>query len=589
MERVTNSCFMLISTVLLINLTFIWSGVHNWIIEAPNNRFKFDNYHSQSSNFQISFQISSQVLSQYEDHSRITIIGDNAFFTQADENNWPGNGTPSSPIVIDGLNISGSFDSNLIQIRNTNVHFLIRNCLLIGGQNGIELNNVKNGYIFNNTITYNRHEGIHLFSSKYNILSNNIITDNQVHRIGLRGSQNNTFSGNIIINNRENGVYFDASTHNILSGNNVINNRRIGIQLESMGSNTLFNNTITNNNETGIHLSTSGYNFILNNTIVNNSEYGIRLYDSDGNTLLSNTVSNNYETGISLSSSDFNTLSDNSVTNNTDGGINLYNSGSSALSRILLTKNSGYGINFEYSENSLISNCTITLNYGYGILLDNYSQYNRVLFNNLSGNLITGAQAADNGLNNIFGFNYWSDWTSSDSDEDGILDESYMIDGSANNKDTYPLTSFNLPKNHFITTPTVSYPSMGVYSGRTLILWENSIDSWIHTVTYTVYFSANGGTTWVTLISDFIGTMYIWDTTTVIDGTNYFIKVNATCAEGVWSADISDGPLTIYNLAPSSSVTTTAIMVDDIPNNVIAGLIILVVIIIVIIIRKVSD
>ena len=52
-------------------------------------------------------------------------------------------------------------------------------------------------------------------------------------------------------------------------------------------------------------------------------------------------------------------------------------------------------------------------------------------------------QAQDNALRNKWNSesegNYWSDWAGPDSDGDGIVDEPYLIDGTAGSMDNYPL------------------------------------------------------------------------------------------------------------------------------------------------------
>jgi nitrous oxidase accessory protein NosD len=65
-------------------------------------------------------------------------------------------------------------------------------------------------------------------------------------------------------------------------------------------------------------------------------------------------------------------------------------------------------------------------NRGYGINLGEESKDNNVEKNDFSGNNDGKCQANDDGSNNVFRNNYWSDWTGSGA---------YAIDGSTRNQD----------------------------------------------------------------------------------------------------------------------------------------------------------
>ena len=93
-----------------------------------------------------------------EEHDPIVIEGNLDFATQANNENWPGDGSESSPYVISGFSISDS-EFSAIQISNTNVYFLISNCTFINDGNGISLASVSNGHIFNNTVYNSFGEG----------------------------------------------------------------------------------------------------------------------------------------------------------------------------------------------------------------------------------------------------------------------------------------------------------------------------------------------------------------------------------------------------------------------------------------------
>ena len=122
--------------------------------------------------------------------------------------------------------------------------------------------------------------------------------------------------------------------------------------------------------------------------------------------------------------------------------------------------NLGYGIRLtDQSKMNVIEENTVSDNLNYGISieasLDNTVEGNDFINNNPNGL----SQAYDDGLSNIFENNYWDDWTSPDSDSDGIVDNPYAIDGSANNADPYPRTTREpIPTTTTTITTTKSGP-----------------------------------------------------------------------------------------------------------------------------------
>ena len=110
-----------------------------------------------------------------------------------------GKGTWMDPYVIENVTIDGLRSGNCIRIKNSNVFFIIRNCILFnassgGTDGGIKLEDTNNGILINNNCSYNGGSGISIISCN-----------------------NNTFMGNIANNNGEYGIYVsDYSDHNTL-------------------------------------------------------------------------------------------------------------------------------------------------------------------------------------------------------------------------------------------------------------------------------------------------------------------------------------------------------------------------------------
>ena len=144
-------------------------------------------------------------------------------------------------------------------------------------------------------------------------------------------------------------------------------------------------------------------------------------------------------------------------------------------------------------------------------------------------------------------------------DSDGIVDSPYLIDGNSKSQDAHPLTT---PVH--LSPPTVLFPNGGTtLNGIVTIEWSPAIDQWGYMVNYTIYYSNDSGSTWISLASDLSTTSYQWDTTTVPDGTEYLVKVVATCAVDLSTEDVSNSIFTIQNTVvtipnPPQSLIATA-------------------------------
>lgn len=203
-------------------------------------------------------------------------------------------------------------------------------------------------------------------------------------------------------------------------------------------SNTQAHFVIRNSNLTGasvnpgagIYLNNVTNGLLINNTCTSNN-YGIYLEDSLFNTVSDNIYNNNYR-GFYLFLSYFNTVMNNTCTSNTNIGTLLISSNSNTLNNNTF-KNNYQGICFFVSSSNTVVNNTFNNN-NIGITLESSSN-NDINWNDFTDNSLS----VEDDEYNIFDYNYWSDYTGTDVNQDGIGDTPYTITGSAGSQDSHPL------------------------------------------------------------------------------------------------------------------------------------------------------
>ena len=363
-----------------------------------------------------------------------------------------------------------------IYLRDCSSNTVTGNTVEWSGYIGIALQECSNTTLTGNVATNNPY-GIRLWMS-----SDNTVTDNTLD-LGSQGivvsnGNSNTVADNTV-SNLSNGIYIQgpSSSDNVVT-NNTVNNNHNGIRLESCSNTTVTGNTtnshsgfgigvgisshhttITGNMATdnfiGISISASSDNEIYDNNLSGNA-FAIKVGGSGpGNRYLNNDLSNSTSSSLHISHDSEFELSGNDFTNSVNG-IALLNMDGASLSNVDLSSIAG-GIGVELWGVTNSSFSYITVSGGqYGIrvwqgstgntfhnntISDNtrgmhisYSSNDNIIYNNNFINNATqahvdGSSASVFNLDKPIGGNYWSDWTSPDTDNDGFVDFPYEFSG----------------------------------------------------------------------------------------------------------------------------------------------------------------
>lgn len=209
-------------------------------------------------------------------HSPISINGDGELISIALQEEWLGEGTPSNPYIIQGLEIIS--EESCIYITNVvETHVVIRNCIFRGTHEwygaGVDIWETSNVYI-ETCIFSGGMCGANFVMAQNCGVSNSIV---QGFEVGVNVSFSEYIQvQNLLVYNNTAGMFIDNCADVIISNNQVFQNE-YSIDLWYTSKSTLENNNVTNN-QNGILIAGPGRNVtVLENTVTDNEGNGLEL------------------------------------------------------------------------------------------------------------------------------------------------------------------------------------------------------------------------------------------------------------------------------------------------------------------------
>lgn len=427
-------------------------------------------------------------------------------------------GESREAIIIDG---GGTGTVIRIQADNVQIRgFTIRN----GGPkySGIRANSFSYVTIANNTLKTSKY-GVVLLNSHYNTVVQNLLFNNSAAGISISQSVGNNVSYNDVSESAY-GIELSSSNTTFVVGNTVADNS-YGIYLEYSSNDTVRENTLLRNSVDGI-FPNACHDIVVSSNEVSESAYGVQLYGSNAITVLGNSLTDN-SYGIYLAYSGPSNIIENNTVLENDWGVALYGSSGNIFTGNTVSYNT-YGVDpVTESNNNLLHHNNFVENIEQAV-------WNPDCLNTWDD----GAQG-----------NYWSDYTGTDSNGDGIGDTPYSIDPM--NKDWYPLMN---PSGlvHDVAIIDVAPSAAYVYEGKivnTTIVAENQgtlAETFEVTARYENTTFGIFGTIGIQTVSDLDSSTtkvltFDWNTTGVQPCVYYTIIAEADAVLG--ELDISDNVL----------------------------------------------
>ena len=296
----------------------------------------------------------TMALSYVEYHS-ISITSDNMFQDLAENESWSGDGSESTPFLIENYNIS--LDTTCIYIAQVTFWFEIQGCYLSRNSTsqsglGIQLFNCTHAKIVDTTVIDKEYGIIGTFCPDL-VVDNCIVTN--IAQIGLMISHSDsaTVTNTDISHTGYFGIHIDYSRDALIQYSSFFETMFFGIRLTSANRTMISSSQIYSNLYDGIYMDNSYDVQVLGCELWDNGggDCEITVYHCPNVYIFSNLIANNtFGTGLEIQYSDHATVTDNVVVGNSNFGIGIYYSDYSTILRNTIYDNANSGIYIQYSN-----------------------------------------------------------------------------------------------------------------------------------------------------------------------------------------------------------------------------------------------
>ncbi|WP_321421009.1 right-handed parallel beta-helix repeat-containing protein [uncultured Methanobacterium sp.] len=290
---------------------------------------------------------------------------------------------------------------------------VVNNTEISGNDVGVKMYYSSGNTVQGNNVSGNSWAGIWLYNTTNTSVNGNTVSNNQEGIVLQNNANNNNITGNIVRNNTWNGILIPDATSNdnqiannieisgnnvgidlfyaignFVQGSNVTANKWAGIWVCNGVNNTITNGNTVSANPEGIFIENSSNTVVNGNILVNNLRNGVYISNSSLIQVSGNTNISGNQVGVGLVGSSDSQISNNNIFGNSWLGVWANNAHDSTVSGNVISGNGGEGVLIENGAYSItVSQNTIQNNTAHGIIIIGTSSYNRILNNNINGNL----------------------------------------------------------------------------------------------------------------------------------------------------------------------------------------------------------